>query len=76
LIKKIKYYKDSLLFKGLRKDVPQPDGSTRKLYTVSCMVSINDKENDSDVAYYDYFDDKSRKLLYIISSKSYERISE
>lgn len=73
--KKVQYYLDSLIYKGLRKDVPQPDGSKRKLYMVSYTVSINSNQFDSDAVYYAYFDDKTYKLLYILGPQSYEKIS-
>ncbi len=69
--KKINYYTDSLNFKGIRKNVPQPDGSTRELFTVSFMSSVNNSEYDSDIIYYAYFDITSEKLLYIIGPQFY-----
>lgn len=70
--KNIDFYEDSLNFKGLRKNVPQPDGSIRSLYVVSFMVSTSNNEYDSDVIFYAYFDEDSKKLSYIIGPQSYE----
>jgi len=74
--KEVKYYPDSLTFKGERKDVPQPDGSTRDLYAISYMVSVNNNQFDSDAIYYAYFDPKTKKLLHIIGPQYYEIIEE
>lgn len=74
--KNISYYTDSFNFKGLRKDVPQPDGGTRALYVVSYMASTSDNEFDSDVIFYAYFDKKTKQLSYIIGPQSYEKIEE
>mgnify|MGYP000079569093 CR=1 FL=1 len=37
------YHRESLLYKGLREDVPQKDGSIKSMYAVhfSCSISQN-----------------------------------
>lgn len=72
--KNVKYYKDSLNYKGLRNEVPQLNGEKLSLYVVSYMVSINDNQFDSDAIYYAYFDEEKGTLLYIIGPQSYEKI--
>lgn len=70
------YYDDSFDFKGLRENVPQLDGTFRSLYVVSYLVSISDTFYDSDATYFAYFEETSKKLLYIIGPQSYEKIEE
>ncbi|MEC4004905.1 hypothetical protein OX283_009580 [Flavobacterium sp. SUN052] len=72
--KNVNYYAESLNFKGLRENVPQPDDSVRSLYIVSFMASTSNNKYDSDIIFYAYFDEKSKKLLYIIGPQSFEKI--
>ena len=71
--KNITFYENSFNFKGLRKDVPQLDGSYIDLYGISFSSSISDKQYDSDAIYYAYFDPKTLKLLYVIGPQFYEK---
>lgn len=72
--KGINYYPDSFDFKGKRNNVPQPNGSTRELFVVSFMSSVNNNEYDSDIIYYAYFSVSSEKLLYIIGPQFYNEV--
>jgi hypothetical protein len=73
---KEKYYESSFSFKGLRKNVPQPDGNIKNLYVISYLVSLDDLQYDSDATYYAYYDEDIKKLLYIIGPQFYKKIQD
>ena len=65
------YVVDSFKFNGLRENVPQIDGSTRSLFLVSYSVKINNNELDNIASYFAYFDESTKRLLYIIGPQSF-----
>ena len=74
--KQKKYYEDSFDFKGLRENVPQPDGSEKDLFVISYLVSVSNQKYDSDKFHFAYFDKGSMRLSYIIGPQFFEIIKE
>jgi len=69
--KKINYYKDSINYVGLR-DTKMKDGTYRKLHVVSYMVSVSDQPYDGDALFSITFDEKTRKMIFMIGPQSFE----
>ena len=85
LIKKVKSYLDennifpvkgSLEYNGIRKDVPQLDGSIKTMKVVEYRLQVNQNKYESEQFYYVYIDALTNVLCYILGPQSYIRIED
>lgn len=73
--KEKKYYLNSIEYVTLR-NMKQRDGSFKKMYLVSYMVSISNQQYGGDAFYTVAFDEKTLKMEFIVGPQSLEIIEE